>query len=147
MLKPWDKTRSSVISDYFHLIFSGQKDFKMLTTKYFIIFDLKVQSCNANSKSSTKWSHTCSKSILQISGSSYLQFCNLPEKFDIFLKVTYFLTVSIACFVYKQNFMAQYLKSRTAMEMSLFVICVEAIVYLLLYNLHDCTTIILSKTA
>ena len=24
-------------------------------------------------------------------------------------------------------------------EISLFVICVEAIIYLLLYNLHDCT--------
>ena len=30
------------------------------------------------------------------------------------------------------------LKSRTA-RISLFVICVEAIIYLLLYKLHDCT--------
>ena len=33
------------------------------------------------------------------------------------------------------------LKTRTAMnaKISVFVICVEAIIYLLLYNLHDCT--------
>ena len=33
------------------------------------------------------------------------------------------------------------LKSRTAMnaKISVFIICVEAIIYLLLYNLHDCT--------
>ena len=33
------------------------------------------------------------------------------------------------------------LKNRTAMnvKVSVFVICVEAIIYLLLYNLHDCT--------
>ena len=30
------------------------------------------------------------------------------------------------------------LKSRTA-RISLFVICVEAVIYLLLYKLHDCT--------
>ena len=33
------------------------------------------------------------------------------------------------------------LKTRTAMEakMLVFVICVEAILYFILYNLHDCT--------
>ena len=33
------------------------------------------------------------------------------------------------------------LKTRTAKnaKISVFVICVEAIIYLLLYNLHDCT--------
>ena len=33
------------------------------------------------------------------------------------------------------------LKTKTAMnaKISVFVICVEAIIYLLLYNLHDCT--------
>ena len=33
------------------------------------------------------------------------------------------------------------LKTRTAMnaKISVFVYCVEAIIYLLLYNLHDCT--------
>ena len=33
------------------------------------------------------------------------------------------------------------LKTRTAMnaKISVFVICIEAIIYLLLYNLHECT--------
>ena len=33
------------------------------------------------------------------------------------------------------------LKTRTAMnaKISVFVFCIEAIIYLLLYNLHDCT--------
>ena len=37
--------------------------------------------------------------------------------------------------------MAEYLKTETAMiaKFSVFVICVEAIVYLLLHDLHDCT--------
>ena len=37
--------------------------------------------------------------------------------------------------------MVQYLKTRTDVnaKMSVFVICVETIIYLLLYNLHDCT--------
>ena len=44
------------------------------------------------------------------------------------------------------------LKTRTAMnaKISVFVVCVEAIIYLLLYNLHDCTfkglTVFLKKT-
>ena len=52
-------------------------------------------------------------------------------------KVAYFLTVSIVFSVYKLN----NFKTRTAMnaEISVFVVCVEAIIYLLLYNLHDCT--------
>ena len=39
------------------------------------------------------------------------------------------------------NLQLDNLKTRTAMnaKISVFVICVEAIVYLLLYNLHDCT--------
>ena len=41
----------------------------------------------------------------------------------------------------KQNLWLKYLKARTAMnaKTSLFVICIEAIIYLLLYNLYDCT--------
>ena len=39
---------------------------------------------------------------------NYLSFyCNLPVKFAIFLKIAYFLTVSIVLSVYKQNFMAK----------------------------------------
>ena len=56
-------------------------------------------------------------------------------------KVAYFLTVSIVFSVDKQNFTAQQLKTTIAMnaKTSVFVICAEAIMYLLLYNLTDCT--------
>ena len=66
---------------------------------------------------------------------------NLPVKFAIFKKVAYFLTISIVFPVYKQNFTTQYLKTRTAMnaKTSVFGICVEGIVHLLLSNLHNCT--------
>ena len=71
------------------------------------------------------------------------EFCsNLPVKIAIFLKIAYFLTVSIVFSVYKQTFtVLNNLKTRAAMnaKISVFVICVEAITYLLLYNLHDCT--------
>ena len=51
------------------------------------------------------------------------------------------LAVSIVFVVYKQNLTAHNLKNRTAVnvKISVFVICVEAITYLLLYNSHDCT--------
>ena len=41
----------------------------------------------------------------------------------------------------KKNLRFNILKTRTAMnaETSVFVIFVETIIYLLLYNLHDCT--------
>ena len=57
------------------------------------------------------------------------------------LKVAYFLTVSIVFSVYKQTLRLNNLKTRTAMNtrISVFIICVEAIIYLLLYDLHDCT--------
>ena len=61
-------------------------------------------------------------------------------KFAIFLKkVAYFLTISIVFSVYK-TLRLNNLKTRTAMnaKISLFAICVEAIIYLL-YNLYDCT--------
>ena len=49
--------------------------------------------------------------------------------------------VSIAFSVYKQNFTANNLKTRTAMnaKISVFFICVETIIYFFIYNLHDCT--------
>ena len=61
-------------------------------------------------------------------------------KFDNFLKA-YFLTVSIVFSNDKQTLRLNNLKTRTAInaKISLFVICVKAITYLLLYNLHDCT--------
>ena len=48
-----------------------------------------------------------------------------------FFKLAYFLT----------TLRFNNLKTRTAMneKISVFAICVEAIIYLLLYNLHDCT--------
>ena len=46
-------------------------------------------------------------------------------------KLAYFLTVFIVFCVYKQY------GSMNA-KISVFVICVEAITYLVLYNLHDC---------
>ena len=57
-------------------------------------------------------------------------FCNLPVKFVIFLKSN-FLTVSVVFSVYKQRL--DKLKTRTATnsKISVFVICVKAIIYLL----------------
>ena len=54
---------------------------------------------------------------------------------------TYFLVVSIAFHVDKQNLRLNNLKTRTAMNAKIlvFVVCVEAIIYLLLCNLHNCT--------
>ena len=56
----------------------------------------------ANWKSIDKWSLTWLKSILKISHSNYLWFCNsLPAKLAIFLKSSLFLN-SFYC--YKQNY-------------------------------------------
>ena len=62
------------------------------------------------------------------------------------------LHVSIVSFVYKQNTLQlSNLKTGIAMtaKSSALAICLEAITYLLLYNLHDCTfnasTILFSK--
>ena len=81
-----------------------------------------------------KWSLTCSKCILEISHSNYLQFCsNLPVRFAIFLRSSLLFNNSypVVFSVYKQNFMAENLKTRTAMnaKISVFVICVEVICY------------------
>ena len=57
-------------------------------------------------------------------------------KFFIFLKVAYFLTVSVVFCVDQQN-----LETRKAMnaKVSVFIVCVETIIFLLFHNLHDCT--------
>ena len=57
------------------------------------------------------------------------------------LKVAYFLTVSIAFSFFNKNSRFNNLKTRTAMnaQISMFVIFVKAIIYLSLYNLHNCT--------
>ena len=57
-------------------------------------------------------------------------------------KIAFFLTVTIVFFVFINiNLQLDNLKSRTAMyeKISVFVICVVVILYLILYNLHDCT--------
>ena len=56
--------------------------------------------------------------------------------------MTYFLEVSIVLFLFiNKALRLNNIKTRTAMDakISVFVICVKAIIYLLLYNLHDCT--------
>ena len=56
-------------------------------------------------------------------------------------KVVFFLTVSIVFLFISKTLRVNNLKTRTAMnaQNSVFVICVEAIICLLLYNLHNCT--------
>ena len=77
--------------------------------------------------------------LLRVSKVSW-KFC-IPTSYDLAViysqnllfseKVAYFLTVSIGFFVYKQNFKGQLLKNNA--KISVFAICVEAIIYLL-YN-------------
>ena len=63
-------------------------------------------------------------------------------KSAIFLKST-LLFNSFYCHFYfiNKTLRRNNLKTRTTMnaKISLFVICIEAIIYLLLYDLHDCT--------
>ena len=62
---------------------------------------------------------------------------NYPWNLLFFEKVAYFL---LSCLFINKTLRLNNLKIRTVTKakISLFVICVEAIVYLLLYNLHDC---------
>ena len=90
-----------------------------------------------------RWlSLTFFKSILKILYSNYLSFCsNLPVKVAIFLKSSLLFT-SFYCLFCLQNkaLRINNLKTRTAMNLkiSVLVISIEAILHLLLYNLHDC---------
>ena len=66
---------------------------------------------------------------------------NFPMRFAIFLKSSLFFKSFYLFFsVYKQNFALNNLKTITAInaQISVFVIYVEAIIYLL-YNLNHCT--------
>ena len=54
-------------------------------------------------------------------------------------KEAYFLIVSIAFYVYKQRLSNSKTKAAINAKISIFIFCVEAIKYLLLHNLHDCT--------
>ena len=60
-------------------------------------------------------------------------------KFAIFLKSI--LLFNSFCCLLNKTLRLNNLKTRPAMneKISVFVFCVEAIIYLLLYNLHDCT--------
>ena len=64
------------------------------------------------------------------------QLCsNLPAKFTIFLKIS-LLFNSFYCLLFiRKTLWLNNLKTRTVMD----AICAEAIIYLLLYDLHDCT--------
>ena len=57
------------------------------------------------------------------------------------LKSSLFFNSFYCFFVYKKTLRLNNLKTRSAMnaKVSVFVICVGAIIYLLLYSLHDCT--------
>ena len=74
--------------------------------------------------------------------STYYFFSNLPMKFAVFLKSSLVFN-SFYClfFLLTKLYGSIALKTRAAMnaKMSMFIIWVEAITYLLLYNLHDCT--------
>ena len=70
----------------------------------------------------------------------FLIFCsNLPKKLTIFLESSLPFN-SLSSFPFKNKTLwLNNLKTRTDMNViiSVFVICVEAIINLLLYNLHD----------
>ena len=64
-----------------------------------------------------------------------------PWNLLYFKKVAYFLTVSIVFSFINKTLRLNNLKTGRAMNVtiSVFVICIEAIICWLLYNLHDCT--------
>ena len=103
---------------------------------------LKVQSHKLK-ENSNKWSLACFKSILKNSHSKYVSFSsNLHVKFAIFLKSSLLFNCFYCLFLFtNKTLRLNNLKTRTPMNVKIpvFVICVEAIIYLLLYNLHDCT--------
>ena len=101
-----------------------------------------LRTCHTFWKSTDKWSLTCFKSIWKFPIPTIYNFAAIYSWNLLFsYKVAYFLTVSIVFSVYKQNFKLINLKTKTATntKISVFAICVEAIIYLLLYTLHDCT--------
>ena len=75
--------------------------------------------------------------------SNYLKFCsNWPVKFAIFLKSSLLFNSFYCLFLFVNKTLGvNNFKTWTDMnaKISVFVICVEAIIYLLLYHLHDCT--------
>ena len=66
---------------------------------------------------------------------------NLPVKFAIFLKSRLLFNNFYSLLFTSKTLRLNNFKTRTAMnaKISVFVIYIKAIIYLLLYNLHDCT--------
>ena len=62
-----------------------------------------------------------------------------PWNFLFSQNVAYFLTLLSFLFINKTLRLNNVKKTKTAMNAKMFFICVESIIYLLLYNLHDCT--------
>ena len=62
-------------------------------------------------------------------------------KLAIFLKVAYFLIISIVFLFINKTLWLNNVKARTNMNWKILIsfICVKAIMYLLLHNLHDWT--------
>ena len=62
-------------------------------------------------------------------------------KFAIFEKSSLLFKFLLSFLFINKILWLNNLKTRTAMNVtiSVFVVCVEAMIYLLLYNLHDCT--------
>ena len=83
------------------------------------------------------------KSILKISHSNYALFSiNLPVKFAIFLKSSLVFKSFYCLFLFiNKTLLLNNLKTRAVMnaKISAVVVCVEVIIHLLLYNLHERT--------
>ena len=83
------------------------------------------------------------QNILKTLHSNYASFCsNLPVKFAVFLNSSLLFNSFYCLFLFiKKTLWLNNVKTRTAMnaKISVFLICVEVIIYLPLYNLHDCT--------
>ena len=80
--------------------------------------------------------------LLKISHFSYLWFCsNLPAKSAISFKRSQRFNKFFYCLFLNKILRLNNLKTRTGMnaKISVFVICVGAIIYSWLYNLHHCT--------
>ena len=84
----------------------------------------------------------CFKSILKILHSNYLQFCsNLPVKFAIFLKSNLLFKFLLSFPFINKTLGINILKTGRVMnaKISVFVICVKAMIFLL-YNSRHCTS-------
>ena len=69
----------------------------------------------------------------------YLLLINLPVKFAVFFKSRPFFNLFLLFINKTLRFINLKTRTATNAKISVFLICVEAIIYLLLYNFHDCT--------